>query len=229
LGEQAEALGVDVFPGFAAKEILYDENGAVKGVATGDMGVGRDGQPTDAYQPGMELHARYTIFAEGSRGQLGRQLIERFKLDSGRDPQSYAIGIKEMWEVDPAQSKPGLVMHTAGWPLDSDSSEAHTSELQSRQNAVCRRLLQKTTCRSSLLSAALPRRRPPASALFPYTTLLGSSGGQLGRQLIERFKLDSGRDPQSYAIGIKEMWEVDPAQSKPGLVMHTAGWPLDSD
>ncbi|HLU78019.1 MAG TPA: NAD(P)/FAD-dependent oxidoreductase, partial [Burkholderiaceae bacterium] len=121
LGEQAEALGVDVFPGFAAKEILYDDNGAVKGVATGDMGVGRDGQPTAAYQPGMELHARYTIFSEGSRGQLGRQLIERFKLDAGRDPQSYAIGIKEMWEVDPAQSKPGLVMHTAGWPLDSDT------------------------------------------------------------------------------------------------------------
>ncbi|HLV28562.1 MAG TPA: electron transfer flavoprotein-ubiquinone oxidoreductase [Burkholderiaceae bacterium] len=121
LGEQAEALGVDVFPGFAAKEILYDENGAVKGVATGDMGIGRDGEPTGAYQPGMELHARYTIFAEGSRGQLGRELIERYKLDAGRDPQSYGIGIKEMWEVDPAQSRPGLVVHTAGWPLDSDT------------------------------------------------------------------------------------------------------------
>lgn len=121
LGEQAEALGVDIFPGFAAKEVLYDENGAVKGVATGDMGVGRDGEPTAAYQPGMELHARYTIFAEGSRGQLGRELIDRYKLDAGRDPQSYAIGIKEMWEVDPSQSKPGLVVHTAGWPLDSDT------------------------------------------------------------------------------------------------------------
>ena len=121
LGEQAEAVGVDVFPGFAAKEILYDENGAVRGVATGDMGVGRDGEPTGAYQPGMELHARYTLFAEGSRGQLGRELISRYKLDAGRDPQSYAIGIKEMWEVDPAQSKPGLVVHTAGWPLDSDT------------------------------------------------------------------------------------------------------------
>ena len=98
LGEQAEALGVDIFPGFAAKEVLYDENGAVKGVATGDMGVGRDGQPTDAYQPGMELHARYTVFSEGSRGQLGRELIERYKLDAGRDPQSYGIGIKEMWK-----------------------------------------------------------------------------------------------------------------------------------
>ena len=121
LGEQAEALGVEIFPGFSAAEVLYDENGAVKGVATGDMGVARDGSETPNYQPGMELHARYTIFAEGSRGQLGRQLIERFKLDQGKDPQSYAIGIKEMWEVDPSQSKPGLVVHTAGWPLDADT------------------------------------------------------------------------------------------------------------
>ncbi len=121
LGEQAEALGVDVFPGFAAVEVLYDEAGAVRGVATGDMGVARDGSHTDHYQPGMELLARYTLFAEGARGQLGRQLIERFKLDAGRDPQSYGIGIKELWEVDPAQSRPGLVMHTAGWPLDSDT------------------------------------------------------------------------------------------------------------
>lgn len=121
LGEQAETLGVEIFPGFSAAEVLYDENGAVKGVATGDMGVARDGSETPNYQPGMELHARYTIFAEGSRGQLGRQLIERFKLDQGKDPQSYAIGIKEMWEVDPSQSKPGLVVHTAGWPLDADT------------------------------------------------------------------------------------------------------------
>ncbi|HEY0296220.1 MAG TPA: electron transfer flavoprotein-ubiquinone oxidoreductase [Bordetella sp.] len=121
LGEQAEALGVDVFPGFAAVEVLYDEAGAVRGVATGDMCVARDGSHTDHYQPGMELLARYTLFAEGARGQLGRQLIERFKLDAGRDPQSYGIGIKELWEVDPAQSRPGLVMHTAGWPLDSDT------------------------------------------------------------------------------------------------------------
>jgi electron-transferring-flavoprotein dehydrogenase len=121
LGEQAEALGVDIFPGFAATEVLYDEAGAVRGVATGDMGVARDGSHTGHYQPGMELLARYTVFAEGARGQLGRQLIERFKLDAGRDPQSYGIGIKELWEVDPAQSKPGLVTHTAGWPLDSDT------------------------------------------------------------------------------------------------------------
>ncbi|NYT62188.1 electron transfer flavoprotein-ubiquinone oxidoreductase [Alcaligenaceae bacterium] len=121
LGEQAEALGVDLFPGFAATEILYTEAGAVKGVATGDMGVARDGSHTDHYQPGMELHARYTVFAEGSRGQLGRELISRYKLDAGRNPQSYAIGIKEIWEVDPSQSQPGLVTHTAGWPLDSDT------------------------------------------------------------------------------------------------------------
>ena len=119
LGEQAEALGVEIFPGFAAVEVLYDEAGAVRGVATGDMGVGRDGQPTDAYQPGMELLAKYTMFAEGSRGQLGRQLIAKFKLDEGRDPQAYGIGIKELWEVDPSKSRPGMVLHTAGWPLDS--------------------------------------------------------------------------------------------------------------
>ncbi len=121
LGEQAEALGVEIFPGFAAVEVLYDEAGAVRGVVTGDMGVGRDGQPTDAYQPGMELLAKYTMFAEGSRGQLGRQLIAKFKLDEGRDPQAYGIGIKELWEVDPSKSRPGMVLHTAGWPLDSQT------------------------------------------------------------------------------------------------------------
>ena len=121
MGEQAEALGVEIFPGFAAAEVLYDDNRAVRGVATGDMGVGRDGQPTDQYQRGMELHAKYTIFAEGARGQLGRQLIEKFKLDQNRDPQSYGIGIKELWEVEPSKSRPGLVVHTAGWPLDADT------------------------------------------------------------------------------------------------------------
>jgi len=121
MSEQAEALGVEIFPGFAAAEVLYDDKGAVRGVATGDMGVGRDGQPTDQYQRGMELHAKYTIFAEGARGQLGRQLIEKFKLDQNRDPQSYGIGIKELWEVEPSKSRPGLVVHTAGWPLDADT------------------------------------------------------------------------------------------------------------
>ena len=121
LGEQAEGLGVDIFPGFAAAEILYNDDGSIKGVATGNMGVGRDGEPTDQFQPGMELHARYTIFSEGSRGHLGRQLMERFNLNDGKDPQSYGIGIKELWEIDPAKHKPGLVIHTAGWPLESDT------------------------------------------------------------------------------------------------------------
>ena len=121
LGEQAEALEIDVFPGFAAAEVLYNSEGAVRGIVTGDLGIARDGSKKPDYQPGMELLAKYTIFAEGSRGHLGRQLIEKYKLDEGRNAQSYALGIKEMWEVDPSQSKPGLVMHTAGWPLDPDT------------------------------------------------------------------------------------------------------------
>ncbi|WP_432785273.1 Electron transfer flavoprotein-ubiquinone oxidoreductase [Oligella sp. MSHR50489EDL] len=119
LGEQAEELGVNLFAGFAATEVLYDENGAVKGVVTGDMGVNRDGTHSDNYTPGYELLAKYTVFAEGARGQLGRQLIAKFNLDKDVDPQSYGIGIKEMWEVKPEQSKPGLAVHTSGWPLDS--------------------------------------------------------------------------------------------------------------
>ncbi|MEB1611121.1 electron transfer flavoprotein-ubiquinone oxidoreductase [Xanthomonas campestris pv. campestris] len=118
LAQQAEALGVEVFPGFAADEVLYDDAGAVRGVATGNMGIGKDGQPTDQFQLGMELHAN---FAEGARGQLGRELIARFKLDEGKDPQSYGIGIKELWQADPAKHQPGLVVHTAGWPLESDT------------------------------------------------------------------------------------------------------------
>ena len=121
LAQQAEALGVEIFPGFAAAEVLYDDTGAVRGVATGNMGLDRNGEPTAEFQLGMELHARYTIFAEGSRGQLGRQLIEKFKLDAGRDPQSYGIGIKELWQADPDKHQPGLVVHTAGWPLDGDT------------------------------------------------------------------------------------------------------------
>ncbi|MFM8766532.1 MAG: electron transfer flavoprotein-ubiquinone oxidoreductase, partial [Rubrivivax sp.] len=118
LGEQAEALGVEIFPGFTAAEVLYDEAGAVRGVATGNLGIGKDGQPHDGFQLGMELLGKYTVFAEGARGHLGKQLISRFHLDEGRDPQSYAIGIKELWEIDPAKAKPGLVVHTAGWPMD---------------------------------------------------------------------------------------------------------------
>jgi electron-transferring-flavoprotein dehydrogenase len=121
LGQQAESLGVEVFPGFAAAEVLYNENGSVKGVATGNMGVGHDGVPTEAFQLGMELHAKYTLFAEGSRGQLGKVVMEKFDLNKGKDPQSYSIGIKELWEIAPALHKPGLVVHSAGWPLDSDT------------------------------------------------------------------------------------------------------------
>jgi electron-transferring-flavoprotein dehydrogenase len=121
MAQQAENLGVEIFPGFAAAEILYDEQGRVKGVATGNMGVGKDGQPTGDFQLGMELLGKYTIFAEGARGHLGKQLIAKYKLDAGKDPQSYAIGIKELWEIDPAQAKPGLVVHTAGWPMSGDT------------------------------------------------------------------------------------------------------------
>ena len=121
LAQQAEALGVEIFPGFAAAEVLYDEAGAVRGVATGNLGIGKDGQPGDNFQLGMELHAKYTIFAEGARGHLGKQLIAKYRLDAHSDPQSYGIGIKELWEIDPAKHRPGLAVHTAGWPLESDT------------------------------------------------------------------------------------------------------------
>ncbi len=119
LGEQAAELGVEVFPGFAAAEVLYDDKGAVVGVATGDMGVGRDGAPTDRYQRGMELRGKYTIIAEGARGSLAKQLTAKFGLDKGRQPQKYGIGLKELWEVRPELHRPGLVQHTLGWPLDN--------------------------------------------------------------------------------------------------------------
>jgi len=121
LAQQAEGLGVEIFPGFAAAEVLYDEQGRVKGVATGNMGVGKDGEPTDEFQLGMELLGKYTIFAEGARGHLGKQLIAKYSLDAGKDPQSYAIGIKELWEIPADKAKPGLVVHTAGWPMVDDT------------------------------------------------------------------------------------------------------------
>jgi electron-transferring-flavoprotein dehydrogenase len=120
LGEQAEALGVEIYPGFAAAEVLYHDNGSVKGVATGDLGIGKDGQQTGNYQPGMELHARQTIFAEGCRGSLTQDIFERFDLRKDAQPQTYGIGIKELWEVDPALHKPGKIVHTIGWPVSSD-------------------------------------------------------------------------------------------------------------
>ena len=118
LAEQAEALGVEIFPGFAAAEVLYTDDGKVRGVATGNLGIGKDGEPHGGFQLGMELLGKYTVFAEGARGHLGKQLIARYQLDAGRDPQTYALGIKELWEIPPEKAKPGLVVHTAGWPLD---------------------------------------------------------------------------------------------------------------
>jgi len=121
MATQAEALGVEIFPGFAAAEVLYGDDGAVRGVATGNLGIGKDGEPHDGFQLGMELLGKYTVFAEGARGHLGKQIIARFDLAAGRDPQTYAIGIKELWELDPAKAQPGLVVHTAGWPMDDHS------------------------------------------------------------------------------------------------------------
>lgn len=121
LGEQAEALGVEIYPGFAVAEVLYHADGSVKGVATGDMGIGKDGKPTGNYQPGMELHARQTFFSEGCRGSLTGELFERFELCKEAQPQTYGIGIKELWEVDPARHRPGKIVHTIGWPLSTDT------------------------------------------------------------------------------------------------------------
>ncbi len=121
LGQQAEALGVEIFPGFPAAEVLYTETGAVRGVATGNMGVGKNGEPTGNFQLGMELHAKYTLFCEGARGNLGRQLTDKFKLARDADPQVHGLGIKELWQIDPSKHKPGLVIHTAGWPLENDT------------------------------------------------------------------------------------------------------------
>jgi len=121
LASQAEELGVEIYPGFAAAEVLYDKAGRVKGVATGNMGVGKDGQPTANFTAGVELHGRYTLFAEGCRGSLTKTLFERFNLREGVDPQTFAIGIKELWEVDPAKHQPGRIVHTIGWPLSGDT------------------------------------------------------------------------------------------------------------
>ena len=121
LAEQAEKLGVEIFPGFPASEILYDNDGSVKGVATQDMGIDKDGNKKDSFESGIELHAKVTIFAEGCRGHLGKQLINKFELDKGKNPQQYGIGLKEIWEIDEKHHEEGLVMHTAGWPLDNNT------------------------------------------------------------------------------------------------------------
>ena len=123
LAQQAENLGVEIYPGFAAQEALFDEHGVVKGILTGDLGVDREGNPKEGmYTPGMELRAKYTLFAEGCRGHIGKQLISRFQLNANVDPQHYGIGIKELWDIDPAKHEQGLVVHTAGWPLDDENT-----------------------------------------------------------------------------------------------------------
>ena len=121
LGQQADAAGVEIYPGFAAAEVLFHDDGSVKGVATGDMGVGRDGSHTDAFQPGIELHAKHTVFAEGCHGSLTKSLFQRFALRDGVDPQTYGLGIKELWEVDPSTHQAGLIIHTTGWPMDANT------------------------------------------------------------------------------------------------------------
>lgn len=136
LAEQAEQLGVEVFPGFAAAEVLYNEDGSVGGVITGDMGVGENGEPKDGYMPGMELRAKYTVFAEGCRGHLGKSLIEKFELDKDSSPQHYAIGFKEIWDVDPAVHQEGLVVHSAGWPLSDATGGSYLYHAENNQILV---------------------------------------------------------------------------------------------
>jgi electron-transferring-flavoprotein dehydrogenase len=133
LAEQAEQLGVEVFPGFAAAETIYNEDGSVGGVITGDMGVGESGEHKDGYMPGMELRAKYTIFAEGCRGHLGKELISHFNLDKDSSPQHYAIGFKEIWDIDPAKHQPGLVVHSAGWPLDEATGGSYMYHAEDNQ------------------------------------------------------------------------------------------------
>jgi electron-transferring-flavoprotein dehydrogenase len=137
LGQQAEALGVEIFPGFAAAEVLYDADQKVLGVATGDMGIGRDGEKTESYEPGIELRAKYTLIAEGVRGSLAKQLIAKYKLDADSEPAKFGIGIKELWEIDPAKHKQGLVLHTMGWPLNtSTGGGSFMYHLENNQVAV---------------------------------------------------------------------------------------------
>jgi electron-transferring-flavoprotein dehydrogenase len=137
LAEQAEALGVEIYPGFAAAELLFNDDGSVKGVATGDMGIGKDGEKLETYEPGIELHAKWTFFAEGCRGSLGKELMEKFSLRGGAQMQTYGIGLKELWEVAPEKHQEGLIVHTAGWPLDSKTyGGSFVYHLENNQVAV---------------------------------------------------------------------------------------------
>ena len=122
LAEQAEQLGVEIFPGFPAQDVIYNEDGSVGGIITGDMGLDSDGKPKDSFEPGMELKAKYTVFAEGCRGHLGKELIAKFSLDADKSPQHYGLGFKEIWDIDPEKHQEGLVVHSAGWPLEKDTT-----------------------------------------------------------------------------------------------------------
>jgi electron-transferring-flavoprotein dehydrogenase len=136
LAEQAEQLGVEIFPGFAASEVLYNEDGSVGGIITGDMGRDEKGQPKDSFMPGMELKAKYTVFAEGCRGHLGKELIEKFALDQDKSPQHYGLGFKEIWDIDPAKHQEGLVVHTAGWPLTEATGGSYLYHAENNQVLV---------------------------------------------------------------------------------------------
>lgn len=136
LAEQAENMGIEVYPGFAAAEVLFNEDGSVKGIATGDMGISAEGEQKDSYMPGMELHAKYTLFAEGCRGHLGKQLISHFSLDEGKDPQHYGIGIKEVWQIKPELHEEGKVIHGLGWPLAESGSSGGAFMYHAENNEV---------------------------------------------------------------------------------------------
>lgn len=136
LAEQAENMGIEVYPGFAAAEVLFNDDGSVKGVATGDMGISAEGEQKDSYMPGMELHAKYTLFAEGCRGHLGKQLISHFGLDEGKDPQHYGIGIKEVWQIKPELHEEGKVIHGLGWPLAESGSSGGAFMYHAENNEV---------------------------------------------------------------------------------------------
>ena len=158
LGQQAEELGVEVYPGFAAAEVLYHDDGRVKGVATGDMGIAKDGSQKASYEPGVELHAKYTLFAEGARGSLTKQLAERFDLRKRADPQTYGIGLKEVWEIEPGKHRPGLIQHSFGWPLDSrtygGSFSITSTRTWSRSASSWRSITRTRTSRPSTSSSA---------------------------------------------------------------------------
>ena len=169
LAQQAEAMEVEIYPGFAAAEVLYDENGAVKGVATGDMGIGRDGEQTDMYEPGIELHAKYTMICEGVRGSLAKQLIAKFDLDKDSDHPKFGIGLKELWEVDPSKHNPGSVTHTMGWPLDSKTGGGgfiyHLDDNQVSIGFVVHLNYEIRTCRPMKNSSGLRPTRPSSLCL----------------------------------------------------------------